>query len=80
MFTNIAIGYKLLLSGWAIFYLKDWVVSIGSLLALATSLELFWAIYLHYPYKYRNLLNFRRPNILKYIYNSFLPNKNCNRL
>lgn len=78
--TNYAVIYKILLVIWSIFYLKDWVVSLSALLALYTSTELFWNIYVYYPYKHRGLLNFKRPNLIRYIINSFMPNTKQNRI
>jgi hypothetical protein len=37
-------------------------------------------IYLYYPYRYRGLANFKKPNLSKYILNSLIPNKYRRRL
>lgn len=37
-------------------------------------------IYVHYPYRKRGLINFKRPSILKYFINSLIPNKIRRRL
>lgn len=80
LFINYGIIHKVLLTIWAIFYLHDWVVSISSLVALYTTIELWWVVYLNYDYIGRGRFGFKRPNILYYIYNSFLPNKIAKRL
>lgn len=74
-FINIAIFHKVILSIWAIFYLKDWVVAISSLLALYTSLELWYYCYINYHFFGKGRFGWKRPNIFKYIWNSLLPNK-----
>lgn len=78
--TNYAVIHKILLAIWSIFYLKDWVVATSALLALYTSVELWYEIYLNYPYKYRGLNNFKRPNTLTYFINSWYPNRKKYRL
>ncbi|MDD5098586.1 MAG: hypothetical protein PHD31_02640 [Candidatus Pacebacteria bacterium] len=52
----------------------------SSLFALFTMCYNFYIVYLFYPYKYRNLNNFKRPGIIIYIYNSLQPNKWRRRL
>lgn len=79
-FINKAFLYKIVVLVWAIFYLKDWAISLSSLYALYTIVELFWNTYLNYPYKCKNLKGFKRPNLVKYIWNSILPNKIAGRL
>jgi uncharacterized protein with PQ loop repeat len=54
--------------------ISDLFIICSSILALICMLDLWWQIYWFYPYKYRNLLNFKRPNILLYTVNSILPN------
>lgn len=80
LFINYGVTHKILLSIWAGFYLHDWVVTVASLLALWTSIELWWTTYLYYPYKYRGLANFKRPSVIKYLINSWTPNKFAERL
>jgi uncharacterized protein with PQ loop repeat len=58
----------------------DAYIILTSLLALFTIIYMFYQIYLYYPYKYRNLNNFKRPNIFIYTWNSLLPNTKKNRL
>ena len=80
LFINYGILHKTLLTIWAGFYLNDWVVTLASILALWTSVELWWVTYLHYPYKFRGRKNFKRPSIIKYVINSWIPNKYAERL
>jgi hypothetical protein len=60
--------------------ISDLFIILSSLLALGTMAFLFYTIYKYYPYKYRGLLNFKRPNIFLYIINSILPNRLRRRL
>lgn len=80
MFINVSIFHKILLTAWAVFYLHDWVVSISSLVALVTTLELWWVTFLNYPYIGRGRFGFKRPNIFYYVYNSLLPNVIAKRI
>jgi len=54
--------------------IDDLFIILSSLLALGTMSYLFWTIYKFYPYKYRGLQNFRKPNTLLYFWNSITPN------
>jgi hypothetical protein len=38
------------------------------------TIELLITIYYFYPYRYRNLLNWKRPSLIIYIINSWMPN------
>lgn len=76
-FINAGIVHKIFLSVWAIFYLGDWVVSISSLFALYTTVELWYIVYKYYPYKNKGRFGWKRPSMLKYILNSLTPNKFC---
>ena len=53
----------------------DFYVTGTSILALIAMLYMWWEVYLFYPYRNRGLYNFRRPNILIYIWNSILSNR-----
>jgi hypothetical protein len=44
------------------------------------TVELLITVYLLYPYKYRNLLHFRRPSFWIYLINSWESNKTRKRL
>lgn len=60
--------------------IHDWYIIASSILALLCMCDLFYQIYFWYPYKYRNLLNFKRPSIILYTINSILPNRIRRRL
>ena len=78
-FINVAIGNDFI----RIIYLClhwDWYLLISSLIAMICMLDMWYAMYVWYPYRKRGLLNFKRPSMLKYIWNSFLPNKFRKRL
>jgi hypothetical protein len=52
----------------------DTYIILTSLIAIFTMCNLWWQIYLFYPYKYRNLKNWKRPNVFVYFINSLIPN------
>lgn len=79
-FINVSIFHKILLLIYSLIILKDWVITWSCIIAIYTSLEAFYYVYLFYPYKMRGLKNFKRPSILEYTLNSILPNKNRKRL
>jgi len=54
--------------------INDFFIVISSILALICMIDLFWQIYRWYPYRYRNLINWKRPSIFIYFINSILPN------
>ena len=78
-FINVAILNDIVRLSYGI-CIHDLYIVLSSLLAIFFMGELFLMIYWYYPYKYRNLQNFKRPNIFKYIWNSILPNKITKRL
>lgn len=51
-----------------------------SVIALGCMLEMFWTLYIYYPYKGRGLHNFKRPSIWLYFINSVIPNRIRKRL
>lgn len=55
--------------------IMDAFIIISSILALITMIYDFWTVYIFYTYRGRGLNNFRRPGLMLYILNSFLPNK-----
>jgi hypothetical protein len=55
--------------------INDMFIVLSSVFALITMGYNFYILYLYYPYRYRNLLNFKRPNIFLYFLNSVLPNR-----
>ena len=60
--------------------INDIFIFISSIIALATMLYCWYTIYKFYPYRYRNLLNFKKPNIFIYLINSLVPNRMRRRL
>lgn len=58
----------------------DWYIISSSILALICMIDLWYAIYKWYPFRYRGLVGFKRPNIFVYIINSILPNSLRKRL
>lgn len=59
---------------------RDVYLMLVTVMALYCMLDMFWAIYIYYPYKMRGMHNFKRPNIVLYTINSFLPNQIRRRL
>ena len=60
--------------------IADMFIVISSIAALVTMLAYFYTIYLYYPYRYRSLINWKRPSLLKYFINSIQPNSKRKRL
>lgn len=60
--------------------IKDFFIISTSLFALICMCYCWWEIYWFYPYKQRGLINFKKPNILLYFWNSITPNKIRKRL
>ena len=58
----------------------DIFIIASSLLALLTMGYNFYVVYKLYPYRCRGLVGFKKPNIIYYILNSFMPNKIRKRL
>jgi len=52
----------------------DWFIMTSALLALICMTDLWITIYRFYPYRKRGLLNFKRPPVIKYLWNSLQPN------
>jgi hypothetical protein len=78
-FMNFALGNDIVKLIYGII-IADVYIILTSIFALVTMLYMWYQIYLWYPYKYRNLLNWKRPYIYTYIVNSLLPNKTRKRL
>lgn len=55
--------------------IQDWFITLSCFMALVTMIVYFYIIYKYYPYRYRGLKNWKRPNLIKYTWNSLLPNK-----
>ena len=62
------------------FIIWDSFIIISSLLAIGCMFHLFYVIYLYYPYRMRGCSHFKRPNIILYTANSWLPNSLRKRL
>jgi len=78
-FLNVALGNDLIKLVYSIIIL-DIFIFLSSLLALGTMIYNFIIVYLYYPYRNRNLINFRKPSLIKYLINSFSPNSQRKRL
>lgn len=78
-FMNIAIGNDIIRIVYGLLIWDVYIVITG-VLAFVTMMYMWWEIYLWYPYRYRNLINFKRPNVFVYLINSLLPNKIRKRL
>jgi len=78
-FTNFAIMNDIVKLAYGIAIIDLFIIT-SSILALICMLHLWYETYLWYPYRYRGLYNFKRPNIFVYFINSVLPNKTRKRL
>lgn len=58
----------------------DIFIFISGVLALITMCYNYYITYLYYPYRCRGLDHFKRPSLIIYIINSFLPNQIRKRL
>src|SRR3989304_7303120 len=65
-FINAAILNDIIKLSYGIIIFDIFII-LSSILALGTMSFLFCIIYKYYPYKYRGLQNFKRPNIFLYI-------------
>lgn len=73
-FINLALGNDFYRLFYFFFVDRNYYVLMTSIIALFFMLEMFWQLYIYYPYKYRNLKNFKRPTLFLYIINSLIPN------
>lgn len=78
-FTLMAIVCDIILLVYVVL-IKEPTLFIVRLMSLFFMIELFWNQYIHYPYKLRNVYNFRRPNFFVFLWNACLPNKKRKRL
>ena len=78
-FINWALLNDLIKFGYGV-VIFDFYIILTSVLSLITMCRMFYAQYLYYPYRFRGLTNFRRPNIFIYIINSWVPNSIRKRL
>lgn len=58
----------------------DWYLFISAIIAVIFMTELWFVIYLYYPYRMRGCSNFKRPDLITYFINSLLPNHIRKRL
>jgi len=79
-FINVAMLNDLVRLLYFMFVDRDIYLICFSIIALYCMFDMFWAIYINYPYRMRGCPNFKRPNIVLYTINSFLPNKIRRRL
>lgn len=73
-FINIAWSADAYMIAYLIHHGIDWYLMISFIIALFFVTEYWLVLYYNYPYKYRNLINWKRPNIFIYLLNSILPN------
>ena len=78
-FMNFALGNDIIKLAYGLI-IWDFYIILTSILALATMMYMWYEIYLWYPYRYRNLKNFKRPNFWIYLINSLQSNKSRKRL
>jgi hypothetical protein len=72
-FVLMAIGNDLVKTVYSIL-IMDAYIFISSVLALVCMLHLWIVVYQWYPYQWRHLRHFKRPNIFVFTWNAILPN------
>lgn len=79
MFVNLAwlVDIGKIICG--IVVLEKWLI-ITTLIGFISVMYLFFITYFNYPFRYRGLSNFKRPNLFLYTINSWLPNRIRKRL
>ena len=77
-FINLALGND----GYRMFYFffidRNWYVLLTTVIALICMFEMYWAIYIYYPYKHypqQKTISIKRPSLWAYFINSCIPNK-----
>ena len=78
-FINVALLNDIVRTAYGI-SIQDWYIIASSVLAMIFMLDLFYTIYLYYPYRGRGKFGFKKPNIFYYLWNSILPNSLTKRL
>ena len=73
-FTNWAISNDIVKLIYGIIIIDLYII-LSSILALICMTHLWIETYLNYPFRHRGLINFKRPNVILYLINSFVPNK-----
>lgn len=78
-FNNFALWFKVscIVSG---IYTHNWYLVACAIAGLFCVMHLFYITYLYYPYRYRNLLHFKKPSLFVYFVNSLISNKKRKRL
>lgn len=79
-FINAAILNDIVRIIYLSFFQWDIFLIISSLVAIVCMIEMWCAVYWYYPYRKRNQKRFKRPNLITYTINSFLPNSIRKRL
>ena len=78
-FVNAALGKDIVFL--AYLSLKpDWYIILMTFIGFIFTIELMITVYNFYPYRYRNLNNFKKPNFFVYLINSLLSNRIRKRL
>jgi len=54
--------------------IRDVFIFVASILAFICMAHLWWNVYIHYPYKFKGLAHFKRPNIWIFTLNALIPN------
>jgi len=79
MFVNISLANSIIRTVFCI-YVAQYLLAVVSLIGAFFIAELFFTIYIFYPYRKRSQFGFKKPNIIIYMINSFLPNSARRRL
>jgi len=81
MFLNKAFAIDVAkLSCIIVLYPHDFILWIINILPLITIARVYWITYLYYPFKFRGLQHFKRPNFWIYFCNSWIANSRRKRL
>ena len=72
-FVLMAIGNDLIKTIYSVLILDPYIF-LSSIAAMVCMLHLWYVVYKYYPYKYRGLHNFKKPNFIKFTVNAMVPN------
>jgi hypothetical protein len=78
-FINVAILNDIVRLAYGI-VIHDVFIILTAIVAVVCMGYMFYEIYKYYPYRMRGCSNFRKPNLLLYTLNSFMPNRIRKRL